>query len=111
MIAEKNLTKEDQITHVVSFKFKDDAKNEEIEKLHYLFLTLKDKIPGVLSIKGGKNNSPENLSKGFSHCFVITFSNEQARKEYLPHPEHQEFVSQLKPLIEDVFVIDFSFKN
>ena len=110
MIAEKNLSKQDPIKHVVSFKFKEDAKIEEIEKLQNSFLMLKDKIPDVLSISGGKNNSPENLNKGFSHCFVITFLNEQARKEYIPHPKHQEFVSQLRPIIEDVFVIDFSFK-
>jgi hypothetical protein len=110
MIAEKNLSKQDPIKHVVSFKFKEDAKFEEIEKLQNSFLMLKDKIPGVLSISGGKNNSPENLNKGFSHCFIITFLNHQAREEYLPHPKHQEFVSQLRPVIEDVFVIDFSFK-
>ena len=111
MIAEYNLSKEDPITHVVSFKFKDDAKNEEIIKLQNSFFDLEDKIPGILSISGGKNNSPEKLNKGFSHCFIITFLNDQARKEYLPHPDHQEFVSQLKPLIKDVFVIDFSFKT
>ena len=111
MIAEKNLSKEDPINHVVSFKFKEGTKNEEIEKLQNSFLVLKDKIPGVLSISGGKNNSPEKLNKGFSHCFIITFLNDQARKEYLPHPEHQEFVSQLRPIMEDVFVIDFSFKT
>ena len=31
MIAEKNLSKQDPIKHVVSFKFKEDAKIEEIE--------------------------------------------------------------------------------
>ena len=111
MIAEENLSKQDPIKHVVSFKFKEDTKIEEIEKLQNSFLMLKDKIPGVLSISGGKNNSPENLNKGFSHCFVITFLNDQARNVYLPHPEHQEFVSQIKPVMEDVFVIDFSFKT
>jgi hypothetical protein len=98
------------IQHIVCFKFLKRAKPKEIENLKASFISLQNKIPGILSITGGQNNSPENLNKGFSHGFVITFENEQARSEYLPHPEHQNFVSQLKPLMEDVFVIDFSFK-
>lgn len=99
------------IQHIVCFKFLKSTNTQEIEKLKESFITLQNKIPGVLSIIGGENNSPENLNKGFTHCFVITFENEKARSEYLPHPEHQNFVSQLKPLMEDVFVIDFSFKK
>jgi hypothetical protein len=38
----------------------------------------------------------------------VTFKNEEARKVYLPHPEHMAFVSILKPILEDVFVIDFN---
>jgi len=110
MSAKENLSKKDPIKHIVSLKFKKDVKGYEIENLKKSFINLQNKIPGVLSITGGKNNSPENLNKGFSHCFVITFENEPARTAYLPHPEHQEFVSILRPLVEDVFVIDFSFK-
>ena len=98
------------IQHIVSFKFIKSAKLQEIENLKNLFFSLQNKIPGIISISGGENNSPENLNKGFTHCFVILFKNEQARKEYLPHAEHQHFVSQLKPLMDDVFVIDYEFK-
>ena len=111
MSKEENLSSEDPIKHIVSFKFKKDVKDYEIENLRKSFVSLQNKIPGVLSITGGKNNSPENLNKGFSHCFVITFENELARTVYLPHPEHKEFVSILTPLVEDVFVIDFPFKT
>jgi hypothetical protein len=99
------------IQHIVCFKSSKSAKPKEVENLKASFISLQNKIPGVLSITGGPNNSPENLSKGFTHAFIITFVNELARSEYLPHPEHQNFVSQLKPLMEDVFVIDFSFKT
>jgi hypothetical protein len=109
MISAKAHYPEDPIKHIVCFKFKKHVSDGEIEKLKKSFFSLKNKIPGVISITGGQNNSPENLNKEFSHGFVITFKNEQARTEYLPHPEHQNFVSQLKPLMEDVFVIDFSF--
>ena len=95
------------IQHIVCFQFKEMTTVQEIERLKNSFFSLQKKIPGVLSIQGGLNNSPENLNKGFSHCFIITFKDEQARKDYLPHPKHQEFVSQLKPILKDVFVIDF----
>ena len=73
MSAKENLSKKDPIKHIVSLKFKKDVKGYEIENLKKSFINLQNKIPGVLSITGGKNNSPENLNKGFSHCFVITF--------------------------------------
>ena len=110
MITAKAHCPEDPIQHIVCFKFKKHVSDSEIQKLKKSFISLQKKIPGVLSITGGQNNSSENLNKGFSHGFVITFENEHARTEYLPNTEHQNFVSQLKPLIEDVFVIDFSFK-
>ena len=96
------------ILHLVCFKFKDSAKKSEIERIEKEFTALKDKIPGILSLEWGKNNSPENLNKDFTHCFIVTFKNEEARKVYLPHPEHMAFVSILKPILEDVLVIDFN---
>lgn len=96
------------IHHVVCFKFNESAKKSEIERVEKEFAALKDKIPGILSLEWGKNNSPENLNKDFTHCFIVSFKNEEARKVYLPHPEHLAFVSILKPILEDVFVIDFN---
>ena len=96
------------IRHVVCFKFNESAKKSEIERVEKEFAALKDKIPGILSLEWGKNNSPENLNKDFTHCFIVSFKDEEARKIYLPHPEHMAFVSILKPIVEDVFVIDFN---
>lgn len=96
------------IRHVVCFKFNESAKKSEIERVEKEFAALKDKIPGILSLEWGKNNSPENLNKDFTHCFIVSFKNEEARKVYLPHPEHLAFVSILKPILKDVFVIDFN---
>ena len=100
--------KSETIRHVVCFKFKESAKKTEIERVEKEFSALKDKIPGILSLEWGKNNSPENLNKDFTHCFIVSFKDEEARKVYLPHPEHKAFVSILKPILEDVFVIDFN---
>ena len=100
--------KNETIRHVVCFKFKESAKKTEIERVEKEFSALKDKIPGILSLEWGKNNSPENLNKDFTHCFIVSFKDEEVRKVYLPHPEHMAFVSILKPILDDVFVIDFN---
>ncbi len=97
-----------KVQHIVCFKFLKSTSSDEIKLLEQTFFALQNKIPGVLKIDGGENNSPENLNKGLTHCFVITFQDVHARTNYLPHPEHQEFVTQLKPILEDVFVIDFN---
>ncbi len=96
------------IRHVVCFKFKDCAKKSEIERIENEFTALREKISGILSLEWGENNSPENLNKEFTHCFIVSFESKQARKVYLPHPQHLAFVSILKPILEDVFVIDFN---
>ena len=98
----------ESIRHVVCFKFKSEAKPEEIQKVEKAFSALKDKIEGILSMEWGKNNSPEGLNKEFTHCFIVTFENAKAREVYLPHSEHKAFVTILKPILDDVFVIDFT---
>jgi len=102
-----SMAQEKVLRHVVSFKFKEDASDCEIKEVEKQFVALKDKIPGILSLEWGKNNSPEGLNKDFTHCFIVTFKDEKAREVYLPHPDHKAFVSILKPILDDVFVIDF----
>ena len=79
------------------------------ETLRYLVcrLLLEKKITAIKDFEMGTNNSPEGLDKGFTHCFVVTFTDEQGRKEYLPHPEHKKFLELLKSILDDVFVIDY----
>jgi hypothetical protein len=97
-----------KIQHVVCFKFKEDATAAQIEEVEDAFAGLKDKITGIDRLEWGTNNSPEGLNKGFTHCFIVTFTSAKAREVYLPHPEHKAFVAILKPILEDVFVIDFA---
>ena len=104
----KSEKKGKEIQHVVCFKFKEDATKAQIKEVEKAFAALKDKIPEIDRLEWGTNNSPEGLNKGFTHCFIVTFANEMAREVYLPHPQHKAFVAILKPILEDVFVIDFA---
>ena len=95
------------IYHVVSLKFKPSASKDQVKAVEDAFRGLKEKVPGITSLKWGTNVSPEKLDKGFTHCFVLTFASEKQRDAYLVHPDHQAFGRLLRPVLEDVFVIDF----
>jgi Stress responsive A/B Barrel Domain len=95
--------------HIVVFKYKAGATSGQINEVTSAFKALKDKIPGIVSFEYGVNSSPENLNKGFTHVFLITFENAAARDAYLPHPEHEKFGELLGKLdiLDEAFVVDF----
>ena len=95
------------LRHVVCFKFKDDATKEQIQEIVAGFAALPKKIDGITAFEWGTNNSPEGLSQGCTHCFVVTFKDAKARDAYLPHPAHKEFVALLMPRLDKVFVVDY----
>jgi hypothetical protein len=96
-----------KLFHVVSLKFKADATPEQIKAVETAFAELKTKVPGVLTLNGGKDISPEGRAKGFTHCFVLTFASEKDRDAYATSPAHKAFGALLGPVMADVMVIDF----
>ena len=97
--------------HVVLFKFKDDAPPAEVEKVEKAFGALKGKIDLIQDYEWGENVSPEGLDNGFTHCFFVTFKNKADLEKYLPHKDHQAFVSLLKPVLDKVLVVDYVAKT
>ena len=94
--------------HIVVFKFKPGVSEDQIQQLADAFRELKDKIPGVISFEHGINDSPEGLNLGFTHIYQLTFEDAQARDIYLPHPEHQKFITKfVHKFVEDAFLIDY----
>ncbi|MFY0607698.1 MAG: Dabb family protein [Cyclobacteriaceae bacterium] len=97
----------DVLRHVVAFTFKDEITDERQEQAVKDFVDLKNQVPGIISFEGGKDVSIEGLTKGFTHCFIITFVDEKARDEYIPHPAHLVLVEKNKPLMKNLLVLDF----
>ncbi|HZE99087.1 MAG TPA: Dabb family protein [Planctomycetota bacterium] len=95
------------LRHVVLFKFKDDAKPEQIQQVETEFKALKGKISEVQGLEWGTNVSPENLAQGFTHCFFVSFADAKGRDAYLTHAAHQDFVKILKPVLDKVLVVDY----
>ncbi|MBW3468599.1 Dabb family protein [Arthrospiribacter ruber] len=111
-IIEKEIVKMDNaLRHVVLFKFKDEASEEDVQKVVDAFMALPDKIDEIKAIEWGTNNSPEGLDQGFTHCFFLTFASEEDRDAYLPHPDHKEFGSILRPHLDKVLVVDYWAKR
>ncbi len=109
--AAESTAKLGNLHHVVSLKFKETAKPDQIKQVESAFVALKTKIPGIKSLAWGTNVSPEKLNKGFTHCFVLTFTSEKDRDAYLVHPDHKAFGALLGPVLADVMVIDFWARN
>lgn len=109
ILAAFTFSKKGEVRHIVIFKYKASATPEQINEVTTAFRDLKDKIPGIVSFEHGVNNSPENLNKGFTHVYQLTFENAAARDAYLPHPEHKKFGALLGRLgvLEEPFVVDY----
>ncbi len=95
------------LRHVVLFKFNDGLEEAKIKEVVEAFADLKNKIDVVDGFEYGTNVSEENLSLGFTHCFVATFKSAADRDVYLPHEAHQAFVKLLDGKIDKVLVVDF----
>ncbi|MCI0747335.1 MAG: Dabb family protein [Verrucomicrobia subdivision 3 bacterium] len=96
-----------KVKHVALLKFKEGTTQEQIDQVFADLMDLTEAIPGIEDYVSGSNNSPEGLSEGFTHGFVITFHDAGARDAYLPHPEHERFKASAMPLIDRVIVFDF----
>jgi len=99
------------LRHVVLFKFKDGTTAEQVRQIEQAFCALPGNIDAIRDFEWGTDVSVENRQEGFTHCFVVTFRDETARAEYLPHPEHKAFGNLLGPYLDKVLVIDYWAKS
>jgi quinol monooxygenase YgiN len=96
-----------KIKHIAFVKFKDGTTPEQIDEVFNRLLDLSEAVEGIEDYVAGSNNSPQGLSQGYTHAFIMTFRDAAARDAYLPHPEHRKFEEGALPLIESVAVVDF----
>ena len=101
------MTSTRKLRHMVLFGFKPGVPEARIAELVERFRALKDLVPGVEDFECGVDVSPEGLSQGHTHCFVLTFGSESARDAYLPHPSHQDFIVWIGPYVDKALVVDY----
>ena len=95
------------LRHVVLFRFKEGTTPEQIAEIEKGFRKLPVEIEQIKDFEWGTDIGTENLADGFTHCFLVTFENEDARDTYVAHPAHKEFAASLKPHLDKVLVIDY----
>jgi hypothetical protein len=96
-----------KVKHIVLLKFKEGITQEQIDTLFAEILDLTENVPGVEDYVAGTNNSPEGLNKGFTHGFVMTFTDAQTRDAYLNHADHQRVKAQILEMMDDGLAFDF----
>ena len=103
----ESASSEKVLRHVVLFSFKEDLPEEKVREVEDAFRQLPKKIKEIADFEYGKDNSPEGLAQGFTHCFLVTFKTAKDRDAYLPHPAHKEFVKLVGGRLEKVLVVDY----
>ncbi|KAL6499750.1 hypothetical protein OROGR_027660 [Orobanche gracilis] len=94
-----------EFKHLVLVKFKNDIVFEDVLKG---MEKLVSEMAVVKSFVWGEDiESPEMLTQGFTHAFLMTFSNKDDFLEFVSHPRHVEFSSMFSTAIEKALLLDF----
>ena len=94
--------------HIVIFGFKEGTPPAKIEEIATAFEALSKSIPAVKSFEWGLNVSPEKLNPELTHVFSAGFESKAALESgYLHHPEHEKFVTLIKPHLAKAVVVDY----
>ena len=96
-----------KVKHIGLIKFKAETSEEQTNSLFDQMLDLTENVDGIVDYVSGPNTSTEGLNQGFTHGFIMTFTDAAARDAYLTHAEHQQFKDKAMPLIESIAVFDF----
>lgn len=102
------------IKHTVLLDFKSEFTADEINHMLNHMRELTHSISEIKSFSCGAHCSPENLNRGFTHGFTMTFENKKDRDTYLHHDNHKEVAKQiiipaLKDGINSALVFDYEY--
>jgi hypothetical protein len=97
-----------KVKHIALFKLKPELNEGDVERLFDELLDITEDIPGIDDYVAGANTSPEGLSHGYTHAFIMTFQDAAARDTYLAHPEHERLKNLLIPKVDAVLAFDFA---
>lgn len=95
------------LRHVVMFGWKPEVPAEKVREIEDAFRALPARIPQVAAFEWGTDVSVQGFSRGFTHCFVVSFASEADRDEYQTHPDHQAFVALSRPSVAQLLTFDY----
>lgn len=94
------------IVHIVIFKFKDENKAQNIEKVTQELNDLLTKIDELKSIEVGVDFNQSE--RAFDLSLYSTFESKEDLKAYAIHPAHLEVVSLIKSVTSESKVVDYT---
>jgi quinol monooxygenase YgiN len=94
------------ITHVVLFKFKQEATADEIQQLAEGLGALPQLIEEIREFRFGVDVL--HTERSYDLGLVSNFDDLEALQRYQIHPEHQKVVAQVKAIAASVVAVDFA---
>jgi len=95
------------LRHVVMFGWKPEVPADKVREIEDAFRALPAKIPQVAAFEWGTDVSVQGFSRGFTHCFVVSFASEADRDGYQAHPDHQAFLALSRPNVAQLLTFDY----
>ncbi len=92
------------LLHIAWFRFNQEVGQDRIEQHLAACRSLVDKVPVVLDLQCGANQS--DRAGGLTHGIVVTLPNGDALPEYLAHPAHVPVGTALKADVAELKVMD-----
>lgn len=96
-----------KVKHIALIKFKEEASQEQIDKVFDDLLELSESIEGIEDYVAGDDFTKEGLNHGYTHGFIMSFQDRPARDSYMIHPEQERVKALVAPFFESVLVFDF----
>jgi hypothetical protein len=77
------------IRHIVLLRARAGVTEAEIAAIFADLAAIRDRLPGVLDIRAGRSESPEQIERGYLHGFTVDFTDWAALAAYQVHPDHR----------------------
>lgn len=97
------------IVHIVMFKFKEENKAQNLEKVEKELKALLEKIDVLKSIEVGIDFNQSD--RAFDLSLYSTFATKEDLQTYAVHPAHQEVVQLIKSVTSESKVVDYIFQS
>jgi len=94
------------VVHIVMFKFKEENKQNNIQKAKEMLQNLIDTVPTLKSIEVGINFANEDRAMDLS--IITHFDTKEDLDAYAIHPTHQDVIAFIKTVVEYTKVVDYT---
>lgn len=96
-----------KLRHVLLIEFDKTTTQEQIKQTEKMFCEMARGIEEVEDFEWGTDVSGGERTKGFTHCFILTFANEAGLERYQANAAHDELRTATRPYIKKMLAFDY----